>query len=57
MIFLLLISVGYSQLKLELVEYRPFPDEVEILDLEPTKISWSMGNKFLLLDQNKGELF
>ena len=57
MIFLLLLSVGYSQLKLEIVEYRPFPDEVEILDLEPTKISWSIGNKFLLLDQNRGELF
>ena len=56
-ILFIFLSFGHSQAKLNIVEYRPFPEELSILNLEPTKISWSIGNKFLLLDQNKGELF
>ena len=57
LIIIILFSFGYPQIKLDIVEYRPFPDEVAILDLDPTKICWSIANTFLLLDQNKGELF
>ena len=57
LIIIILFSFGYPQIKLDIIEYRPFPDEVAILNLEPTKVCWSIANTFLLLDQNKGELF
>ena len=57
LLLFIFLSFGYSQTKLNIVEYRPFPEELSILNLKPTKISWSIGNNFLLLDQNKGELF
>ena len=57
LILLIGISFGYCQPVLKIIDYRPFPDEINILNLKPSKISWSIANKFLLLDQNKGELF
>lgn len=52
-----LLSVGIGQPRFDIAEYRPFPENLSILNLEPTQLSWSIGNKFLLLDQNNAELF
>ena len=46
-----------SQVKLSIVEYRPFPEKLSILDIEPSRINWSIANKFILLDERNRELF
>ena len=53
----LLLSLLIGQSRLTIVEYRPFPDDLSILNLIPTKVNWSIANKFLLLDQDNSELF
>ena len=45
-----------GQIKLSIAEYRPFPEKLSLLDIEPTKMSWSIANRFLLLDEHKREL-
>ncbi len=42
--------------KLEIKEYRPFPVEIDLLELNPTKFNWSIGNRFILLDEVKNQL-
>ncbi len=45
-----------GQVNLSIVEYRPFPEKISLLDIEPTQVKWSIANRFLLLDENKREL-
>ena len=52
----LLLNNSNSQIKLSISEYRPFPDQISILEIEPTKISWSIANRFLLMDQYQKDL-
>ncbi len=58
--FILLLFCFYSVLgispKLSIVEYRPFPEKISLLGIEPTQINWSIANKFLLFDENRSEL-
>ena len=42
--------------ELSIVEYRPFPEKIFLLGVEPTQLNWSIANKFLLLDENRSEL-
>ena len=51
-----LTSLIFGQVSLSISEYRPFPDKISLLDIEPTVLSWSIANRFLLLDQNKREM-
>ena len=50
--FILLLFCFYSVLgispKLSIVEYRPFPEKISLLGIEPTQLNWSIANKFLL---------
>lgn len=51
------LSFGIGQtLKLTISDYRPFPDKIFKLGIEPTQLNWSIANKFLLLDENRSEL-
>ena len=43
-------------MNLSIAEYRPFPEKISLLDIEPTQVNWSIANRFLLLDENKREL-
>tara|TARA_B100000686_G_C16806440_1_gene991150 strand:- start:14909 stop:15751 length:843 start_codon:yes stop_codon:yes gene_type:complete len=45
-----------SQVSLDIVEYRPFPEKIMILDLKPDLINWSIANQFILLDKSRQEL-
>jgi len=54
-IFLFYFIWGQS-VEFEVKEYRPFPEDISILDLKPTKFNWSIGNRFLLLDEIKNQL-
>ena len=45
-----------SQVSLDIVEYRPFPEKIMLLDLKPDLINWSIANQFLLLDKSRQEL-
>ena len=53
---LLSITLCSGQVNLSIAEYRPFPEKLSLLDFEPTKMSWSIANRFLLLDEHKREL-
>ncbi|MBT3179766.1 MAG: hypothetical protein HOB40_06245 [Candidatus Marinimicrobia bacterium] len=46
----------WGQVTLSIAEYRPFPDKIALLNIQPTKVGWSIANKFLLLDANQREL-
>ena len=50
-ILLLVLNFLLAQINLSISEYRPFPDQISILEIQPTKISWSIANRFLLMDQ------
>lgn len=57
-IFLFSITFVLTQeSELRVIEFRPFPDEMKLLELNPTKLNWSIGNRFLLLDDEKNQLF
>ena len=45
-----------GQVNLSIVEYRPFPEKISLLNIDPTQVKWSIANRFLLLDENKREL-
>ena len=45
-----------GQVSLNIVEYRPFPEKIILLDLQPDLLKWSIANRFLLLDKSKHEL-
>ena len=51
-----LCFISGQTLKLEIKEYRPFPAEIDLLELKPTKFNWSIGNRFILLDEVKNQL-
>ena len=51
-----LCFISGQTLKLEIKEYRPFPAEIDLLELKPTKFNWSIGNRFILLDKVKNQL-
>ena len=40
----------------EIKEYHPISDEISSLGLEPSKVSWSIGNRFLILDEVKNQI-
>ena len=51
------LSFGLGQgLKLTISDYRPFPEKIFSLGIEPTQFEWSLANKFLLLDENRTDL-
>ena len=49
-------NVGLAQVSVSIAEYRPFPEKIELLGIEPTKVGWSIANNLLLLDVNHSEL-
>ena len=55
----LLISVFVfaQELEFRVVESIPFPEDTKLLDLNPNKLNWSINNSFLLLDEEKNQLF
>ena len=55
-ILLLVLNFLFAQINLSISEYRPFPDQISILEIQPTKISWSIANRFLLMDQYQRDL-
>jgi len=54
--FLIIFNCLFSQISLTISEYRPFPEQISILEIQPTKISWSIANRFLLMDQYQKDL-
>jgi hypothetical protein len=50
------ITLCSGQVSLSIAEYRPFPEKIHLLDIKPTKVSWTIANRFLLFDQYKREL-
>ena len=59
--FLVLIYLCFSfcigqGLKLTISDYKPFPEKIFSLGIEPTQLEWSLVNKFLLLDENRTDL-
>jgi hypothetical protein len=55
-IFIFWANVGLAQVTVSIAEYRPFPEKIELLGIEPTKVGWSIANNLLLLDVNHSEL-
>ena len=55
----LLISVFVfaQELEFRVIESIPFPEDTKLLDLNPNKLNWSINNSFLLLDEEKNQLF
>ncbi|MDP6168920.1 MAG: hypothetical protein QF780_02835 [Candidatus Marinimicrobia bacterium] len=45
-----------QSVEFEIKEYRPFPEDISSLGLKLTKFNWSIGNRFLLLDEVKNQL-
>ena len=37
-------------------EYLPFPERISELGLKPTKFNWSVGNRFILIDEVKNQI-
>ena len=37
-------------------EYFPLPDRISELGLKPTKFNWSVGNRFILIDEVKNQI-
>ena len=56
LLILFISNLVLGQISLSITEYRPFPEKITLLDIEPTVLSWSIANRFLLLDQNQREL-
>ncbi|MGY8787707.1 MAG: hypothetical protein ACKVH5_05355 [Fidelibacterota bacterium] len=55
-IFIFWANVALAQVSVSIAEYRPFPEKIELLGIEPTKVGWSIANNLLLLDVNHSEL-
>ena len=55
-IFIFWANVGLAQVSVSIAEYRPFPEKIELLGIEPTKVGWFIANNLLLLDVNHSEL-
>ena len=53
--FCLSFCIGQG-LKLTISDYKPFPEKIFSLGIEPTQLEWSLVNKFLLLDENRTDL-
>ena len=56
LIFCALNGILNGQLRLSIVEYRPFPEDISLLGLKPDLLNWSIANRFLLLDKTRHEL-
>ncbi len=50
-------KICFSQITLSISEYHPFSEKINILDLNPTIINWSIDNSFLLIDNLRKEFF
>ena len=46
-----------QELEFRVIESIPFPQDTRLLDLNPNKLNWSINNSFLLLDEEKNQLF
>ena len=55
--WLLLSNLYFSQTSLSILEFHPFTEKMKLLDLKPSKINWSLDNRFLLIDKYKQEIF
>ena len=45
-----------GQIDLYVSEFRLFPDEIQMLDLQPDMVQWSVAGRFLLLDKMAQQL-
>mgnify|MGYP004231444753 FL=1 len=54
---LLSVFVFAQELELRVIKSIPFPEDTKLLDLNPNKLNWSINNSFLLLDEEKNQLF
>ncbi len=55
--WLILSNLYLSQTSLSIIEFYPFTEKMKLLDLKPSKINWSLDNRFLLIDKYKQEIF
>lgn len=55
--WVLLFNLCFSQTYLSILEFHPFTEKMKLLDLKPSKINWSLDNRFLLIDKYKQEIF
>ena len=53
---LILSCILKSQSSLNIVDYKIFPPELEILDIKPDNFEWSVAGSFLLLDKMNHQL-
>lgn len=51
-----LFSGLFAQINLQVTEFKPFPDEIQMLDLQPDMIQWSIAGRFLLMDKMTQQL-
>ena len=54
--FLILANRILGQVEFLISEFRLFPEKITILEIEPTSLSWSIANGFILLDSHRREL-
>ena len=54
--FLILANRTLGQVEFLISEFRLFPEKITILEIEPTSLSWSIANGFILLDSYRREL-
>ena len=56
-LWILLSYLCFSQTYLSILEFHPFTEKMKLLELKPSKINWSLDNRFLLIDKHKQEIF
>tara|TARA_S200000501_G_scaffold98676_1_gene92076 strand:- start:95525 stop:96370 length:846 start_codon:yes stop_codon:yes gene_type:complete len=56
LILLILNNIIESKNLLYILEYRPFPEEMTVLNFQPENFCWSLANNFILLDKSKNEI-
>jgi len=56
LILLLFNNIIKSENLFHVLEYRPFPEEMRVLNFQPEEFCWSIANNFILLDKSKNEI-
>ena len=55
-IYSILLSGLSAQINLNVAEFRLFPDEIQMLGLQPDMVQWSVAGRFLLMDKMAQQL-
>ena len=56
LILLLFNNIIKSENLFHVLEYRPFPEDMRVLNFQPEEFCWSIANNFILLDKSKNEI-